>query len=158
MAMSPSPLPSTDSGYRMKRVNIESPLRGHVPRWMPRVLAPFVERVNRFRNHDYALRCCRDSLARDEAPYASHVFFDQPGLLDDADAAQRALGMACGREWSRQATLHAFYLDRGWSSGMLAAHEQCMRMGWSMELRYLSHATRAANAPGNDSGARHVEA
>jgi hypothetical protein len=129
-----------------RRVNIESPCKGRVPAWVPKLLAPYVERASRYVHHAYAIRCVRDSLDRGESPYASHVFFDGAGVLDDADVQQRALGMNRGAEWAKLATLHAFYLDHGWSRGMQEAHERCMRRGWDVELRYLdkANAQRAA--------------
>ena len=34
------------------------------------------------RNLNYARACARDCLLRREIPYASHLFFTQPGILD----------------------------------------------------------------------------
>jgi hypothetical protein len=99
-------------------VVIESPCRGRVPAWVPFALAPLFERIGRWRNHRYALRCVRDSLARGEAPYASHVLFDRRGLLDDADPKQRASGLLTGLLWGAKAELRAVYCDRGVSVGM----------------------------------------
>lgn len=102
----------------MRLVVIESPLRGAVPRWCPTWLAPVIERVGRWRNRAYARACMRDSLARGEAPYASHVLFDQPGLLDDARASERVVGMNAGRCWGTMAEVRAVYCDFGISDGM----------------------------------------
>lgn len=120
----------------MKLVVVESPLRGQVPPRCPRALAPFVERALRFRNHIYALACMRDSLARGEAPYASHVLFDQPGLLDDADPEQRELGMYAGFAWGDAADLRAVYCDHGISSGMQRGIDE-RPDGQEVEYRYL---------------------
>lgn len=122
----------------MLRVVIESPLKGAVPAWCPRWLAPLVERVGRWRNRRYALACMRDSLARGEAPYASHLLFDQHGLLDDADAAQRELGIAAGFAWGRDAELRAFYVDLGVSTGMERGMIQCVALGQPHELRTIN--------------------
>lgn len=99
-------------------VVVESPLRGHVPAWVPLAAAPWVERFNRWRNRRYALACMRDALARGEAPYASHVLFDQRGLLDDAAPEQRAAGINAGLAWGRAARVRAVYCDRGLTDGM----------------------------------------
>jgi hypothetical protein len=104
----------------MKLVVIESPLRGHVPAWVPLQLAPHVERYHRWLNRHYAKQCMLDSLARGEAPYASHVLFDQPGLLDDANSDQRVTGLRAGIYWGRVAEARAVYCDRGISDGMRA--------------------------------------
>jgi hypothetical protein len=102
----------------MVRVVIESPLAGRVPTWVPRVLRPLVERIGRWRNQRYAMACVRDSLARGEAPYASHVFFDRRGLLDDAVPLQREAGITAGLAWGMVGEVRAVYRDRGVSSGM----------------------------------------
>lgn len=70
------------------------------------------------RNVAYAKAAVRDCLARGEAPYASHLFFTQPGLLDDDKPEERALGIAAGLAWGDWAELTAVYADLGVSSGM----------------------------------------
>ena len=104
----------------LKRVVIESPLRGAVPRWCPTWLAPAFERWGRWRNHRYALACMRDSLRRGEAPYASHVMFDRRGLLNDAAPDERVRGMQAGFLWGQAAAVRAVYCDRGITDGMRA--------------------------------------
>ena len=119
-------------------VSVESPCAGKVPAWVrARWLAALFERFDRWRNMRYALACVRDSLARGEFPYASHVFFDRGGLLDDADPNDRCSGMTCGRAWSAHATVFAFYVDRGFSRGMSAAHLAAVQMGARIEVRKL---------------------
>lgn len=73
------------------------------------------------RNVRYARACLADSLKHGEAPIASHLLYTQPGVLDDAIADQRALGIAAGLAWARVAERHVFYTDLGWSHGMKAA-------------------------------------
>jgi hypothetical protein len=119
-------------------VSIESPLRGRVPSWVHWAwLAALFERIDRWRNMRYAVACVRDSLARGEFPYASHVFFDRRGLLDDADPNQRCSGMTAGLAWSTHATVFAFYIDKGFSSGMSAAHLAAVKAGARIEVRRL---------------------
>jgi hypothetical protein len=75
------------------------------------------------RNIRYLNRALLDSLRRgDEAPYASHRFY--PGLLDDTNPADRALGMKCGLIWSEAAQRVAVYQDHGITEGMSAALRQ----------------------------------
>lgn len=88
----------------MKLVVIESPYAGDVDA-----------------NLSYARLAMSDSIARGEAPIASHLIYTQPGILDDNDPEERKLGIQCGFEWAKQADIIAFYLDRGWSTGMRAA-------------------------------------
>lgn len=102
----------------MRLVVCESPLKGSPPENCPAFLRPLAERVLRERNRHYAMACVREELERGRAPFASHVFFDQPGLLDDANPRHRKLGMDTGQAWSRKGDLRAFFGNRGLSSGM----------------------------------------
>lgn len=87
----------------MRRVIIESPYAGNVAD-----------------NVAYAKRCVLDSLSRGEAPIASHLLYPN-GILDDAIPSQRNLGIEAGLAWRDVADMAVFYIDRGWSGGMLAA-------------------------------------
>lgn len=102
----------------MRRVINESPYAGDVAR-----------------NVAYARAAVRDCLQRGEAPIASHLLFTQDGVLDDAKADERALGIAAGLAWSEVADAAAFYEDRGWSQGMLAAKEHHLGIGLPIEVR-----------------------
>lgn len=108
----------------MKLVVIESPLN-----------APTRAEIEE--NKDYAKLCVRDSLARGEAPYASHLFFDQPGLLDDLLPAQREQGMQAGFAWGARADLVAVYTDRGVSRGVQRGVDEARRRGQTVEYRTL---------------------
>ena len=85
----------------MKLVIIESPYAGDVEA-----------------NVEYARRCVRDSLARGEAPIASHLLYTQPGVLDDDIPEERQWGIDAGLAWRRVAELSAIYTDKGVSRGM----------------------------------------
>jgi len=69
------------------------------------------------RNLIYLDLCIRDAIIRGEAPFASHKMY--PGALREED--ERDLGIRCGFEWWRAASLVAFYTDFGWSPGMTRA-------------------------------------
>lgn len=71
-------------------------------------------------NLAYARACVADSLARGEAPVASHLLYMQPGILDDADPAERATGIAAGHAWIGVASKLVVYTDLGISRGMEA--------------------------------------
>ncbi|PPG03569.1 hypothetical protein C5E06_09840 [Pseudoclavibacter sp. RFBI5] len=71
-------------------------------------------------NLAYARACVADSLARGEAPIASHLLYTQPGILDDADPAERALGIAAGHAWIGVASKLVVYTDLGINRGMEA--------------------------------------
>ena len=104
----------------MKLVIIESPYKGDV-----------------LRNKRYLRSCIRDCISRNESPYASHRMLTD--ALDDNDPAERALGIEAGLAWRNTGRIvqkpfafsdeparyervqHVFYVDLGWSGGMLAA-------------------------------------
>lgn len=92
----------------MRRVIIESPYGSPD-------LAVVQENIN------YARCCVRNRVLSGDAPIASHLLFTQPNILDDMDPNERALGIAAGLAWFPVADAQIFFVDRGWSRGMLAA-------------------------------------
>lgn len=84
-------------------VIIESPLRGD-------------GRDARQRNLRYLEACVRDSIIRNEAPFASHGFY--PHFLNDNSAFEREVGLACAAVILARADLIAVYDDLGISEGM----------------------------------------
>lgn len=102
----------------MKLVIIESPYAGDIEA-----------------NVAYARRCIRDSLARGEAPIASHLLYTQPGILRDEVPAERQWGIDAGLAWGRAADLTAVYVDRGISAGMRYGISAAESMGRPVEIR-----------------------
>lgn len=129
----------------MRLVIIESPYAGNVEL-----------------NTAYARACLRDSLARGEAPIASHLLYTQ--VLDDTKPEERAQAIAAGLAWRKAYTyektdmmksmqfvpevascvhieqrpvLPAFYLDLGISSGMRAARDLYLRERTPFQVRLL---------------------
>ena len=88
----------------MKRVFISSPY------------AATSERSS-LENVVYARDAVRHSLDQGEAPFASHLLY--PNVLDDTDPRDRARAMQAAFEWLSTSDLVAFYVDHGWSHGML---------------------------------------
>lgn len=72
-------------------------------------------------NVAYARAAMRDSILRGENPIASHLLYTQPGILNDDIPEERERGIAAGLAWRAVADLAVFYIDRGWSGGMMAA-------------------------------------
>ena len=107
-------------GMVMRLVILESPYAGDVAR-----------------NLAYARACMADCLARGEAPYASHLLYAQPGVLDDTKPDERALGMAAGFAWGERADATVVYTDLGTSAGMAAGIEQAKAAGRTVEMRTL---------------------
>lgn len=104
----------------MKKVIIESPLKGDTEL-----------------NKRYAKACILDSLKRGEAPFASHLLYDQAGILDDSVPAERELGIQAGFVWGTMADLSAFYVDYGMSSGMIRGLENALKENIPVEIRRL---------------------
>lgn len=104
----------------MKLVIIESPYAGDIETHVT-----------------YARRCLADSLARGEAPIASHLLYTQPGVLDDSIPAERARGIEAGLAWGRVADLTVLYLDYGISNGMNQGGIRAEKEGRPIEIRYI---------------------
>lgn len=102
----------------VKRVCIESPLRGDVAR-----------------NVAYADACMLDALRRGEAPFLGHLLY--PRVLDDDVADQRVQGIDCHMAWMRTAQLVAVYDNYGVSEGMRQAIIAANAMGIPVAFRKL---------------------
>ena len=90
------------------------------------------------RNERYARACLADSLARGEAPFASHLLYTQPGVLDDTDPAERHQGIQSGLAWGANATLTAVYDDLGITGGMRQGIARAEAEGRPVEVRQLA--------------------
>jgi hypothetical protein len=77
----------------------------------------------------------RDSLHRGEAPIASHLLYTQDGILDDNIPSERQLGIDAGLAWKHVAAIHVFYIDYGYSTGMLYAKNYITAHDIKMEER-----------------------
>lgn len=104
----------------MKLVVIESPFAGEVDE-----------------NIRYARACMSDCIARGEAPFASHLLYTQPGILDDDKPDERMLGIHAGFAWGEKAELTVVYTDRGISKGMHYGIEAATKAGRAIEYRQL---------------------
>ena len=79
------------------------------------------------RNRAYLRRCLRDSLAKGEAPFASHAIY--PQVLDDRMPDERRSGMCAGFIWAEVAELIAVYVDYGITGGMEEGIKKAMGRG-----------------------------
>lgn len=102
----------------MKKVIVESPYAGNI-----------------LVHIAYAKRAIKDSLDRSEAPYASHLFFTQEGILDDTKPEERKLGIEAGLLWGKSADLTAVYSDYGLSKGMEMGIERAKQENRPIEYR-----------------------
>ena len=88
-------------------------------------------------NVEYARRCVADSLSRGEAPLASHLLYTQPGILDDTDPDQRALGIDAGHAWISSANRMVVYVDHGISDGMQKGIDMADKFNLPVDIRYI---------------------
>jgi len=91
------------------------------------------------RNLLYARACVRDCLLRGETPFASHLFFTQPGILDDNIPKERDMGINAGKLLieSLPGIVTVVYQDLGISKGMQYGIERAISNGRSIEYRTL---------------------
>lgn len=118
----------------MTRVIIESPYAGDIER-----------------NTLYARRAMRDSIMRGEAPFASHLLYTQPGILDENNPDERQLGIQLGYEHWYGARMVVFYIDYEMSPGMLKAADRAQTTGKQIEYRKIGENpnARETTASGN---------
>ena len=89
-------------------------------------------------NVDYARAAMHDCLVNHgEAPYASHLLYTQPGVLDDNVPEQRMLGINAGLDWGAMAAKTVVYTDLGMSRGMRFGIDRAEREGRPIEYRSL---------------------
>jgi hypothetical protein len=89
------------------------------------------------RNIRFARACVRDSLMRGEAPFASHLLYTQPGILNDRVPEERAHGIEAGFDVGAAASLTALYMNLGMSRGMALGAEAANRCNRVVESRRL---------------------
>jgi hypothetical protein len=104
----------------MRLVIVESPYAGDIPR-----------------NTRYARACLKDCITRGEAPFASHLLYTQPGVLQDDVPGERLQGIRAGLAWGRVADASVFYMDLGTSRGMEIGLEAAKEAGRAIEERRL---------------------
>lgn len=104
-------------------VNLESPYAGDIER-----------------NTVYAQFCMHDSIVNhNEAPFASHLLYTQPHILNEHIPEERALGIATGLEFTRMTEKTVIYTDLGVTKGMEQAIESAERNGVEVEMRKLNN-------------------
>ena len=109
----------------MRRVVIESPFA-----------APTPEGIER--NLRFLRACMADCLKRNEAPYASHALYTQPGVLDDKIPEERKLGIEAGFAWKDVAEATVVYGNLGVTAGMQKGIDRAKQQpGHVVELRML---------------------
>lgn len=89
----------------------------------------------------YARACVRDCLLRGEIPFASHLFFTQPGILDDNIQTEREMGINAGKELieSLPDIITVVYENLGISRGMKYGIDRANKNGRIVEYRTLEN-------------------
>lgn len=108
----------------MKRVLVESPYAANDGYTVEENIA-------------YARECCNHCLKNDEAPYASHLFYTQEGLLDDDIPEEREAGINAGLLWGAVSDKSVIYVDHGISQGMRYGIENAIKNDREIEVRTL---------------------
>ena len=99
-------------------------------------------------NIKYALTCARWCSDRGLAPFASHLFYTQ--YLDDTNPQDRKLGIESGFAWAQVAGRRLFFVDRGFSSGMVWGYKnaeelnqmtQVIKLGGKWDLGWIEGST-----------------
>lgn len=108
----------------MRRVIVESPYAGKTDKETERNIA-------------YARACIADCLKRNEAPFASHLLYTQPGVLDDKIPEERMRGISAGFPWRKTADATIVYVDHGISPDMQKGIEAAEKLGQPVEYRML---------------------
>ena len=90
-------------------------------------------------NIEFAQKCMHDMIMRGEAPYASHLLYTQPNVLDDNDPDERNAGIMAGFAFKHMEGVHTVaYMDKGMSRGMQMAKDYCIQHRMSWEERFLA--------------------
>lgn len=90
---------------------------------------------DRYRNKRYANEAMRDSLERDEAPFASHLMYTD--ALDDDIECEREMGIEAGLAIGKFAVATVVYQDLGISRGMQYGIDRAIQEGRPVEYRNL---------------------
>jgi len=86
----------------------------------------------------YARAAMADCIKRHEAPFASHLLYTQPGILNDHNPTERRLGIAAGLMWAAVAAETVVYDDLGVTPGMEQGIMDAVAAGRPVTFRSLA--------------------
>ena len=95
------------------------------------------------RNVKYARACCTHSYhVMGEAPVALHLLYTQlpeGQFVSDNEVVLRGreFALQCCREVRKKMGRVVFYVDLGWSNGMLQSRAECEKDGIPWEVRWI---------------------
>lgn len=90
------------------------------------------------RNLRYARACMAYCIANDAAPYASHLLYTQPGVLNDKIPEERKNGMRAGFAIGNKLEERWFFTDLGMTDGMVRGEEAAAKMNPPQKTRRIS--------------------
>lgn len=92
-------------------------------------------------NVKFARQVCHYAVTHGYAPYASHLFYTQPDILDDSVQGERMLGINAGLAWAEVAEEVWFCLRPGeeLSEGMRYALQRHVAEGKKMQVALFNH-------------------
>lgn len=94
--------------------------------------------LEQVRNIAYARACMRKCLQRGDAPFASHLLYTQPRVLDDDIPEERELGINAGLKWGVKADVTVVFGNYGITEGMLKGIEAAKACGRPVEYDKLT--------------------
>lgn len=118
---------------RLLRILISATAPAYKDRKLVVVESPFAG--DEARNLTYVRRCMHDCFTQGEFPFASHALYTQPGVLNDAVAEERNLGIFAGLLWTLLADKTVVYTDHGITAGMKKGISFAERLGRKIEYR-----------------------
>ena len=89
------------------------------------------------RNIRYARLCLHHCILGGDAPFASHLLYTQPDVLNDGVPEEMTLGIEAGLLWGRKAEATIVYTDLGITDGMKKGIKRAEGEGRLVEYRNL---------------------
>ena len=109
-------------------------------------------------NTTYARRAYHDCLVnRGEAPFASHLNYTQPGVLDDTVPEERKAGIEAGLAIGKLMSCSVFYVDRGFSSGMVWGLRAALEAGRPIAFRMFGNRSASYDVSADEVKVRYPE-
>lgn len=105
------------------------------PRTTTILVTPFMaeDPSNASKMNRYAIRATKDSLNKNEAPLASHLFFSE--VLNVKNPIERDIGLHSQLMWMRSAKLVAVYSDFGITPAMQTVINAATQLSKKIEYR-----------------------
>lgn len=109
------------------------------PRKAVLVVTPFMaeDPAKAAKMNRYALRATKDSLGKNEAPLASHLFYSE--VLNVRNPIERDIGLQSQLTWLKAADIVAVYLDFGITPAMQVAINAAVLKNKRIEYRTIGN-------------------